>query len=203
MSKFAYVMVLTYLFGLVYGRPTEGEVEAGGEAKVSLEDQLPKAFSYDNGTIGVSLLGFKASVGLGAFITGNLEDGWPHAEFETPFGQRAGSGLGPASDHSGKHVGFGYSFLEDALRRVAPVTVPSSNAGHASTLQHDDAHTNGHHRSHKTKHAHHAKGHHVSDIDVDAPTAKEFEEFRSIGDRKLHDNEIVEGDKKTLENKEN
>nr|CAI5868772.1 unnamed protein product [Callosobruchus analis] len=184
MSKLISLMVLTYLFSLVYGRPTEGEVEAGGEAKVSPEDLLPKVFQYDNGTIGVSLLGFKASVGLGAFITGNLSDGWPHAEFETPFGQRAGSGLGPASDKSGKHTGFGYSFLEDVLQRVAPVAATSPYPSQSNTRQSSQEH-NGHHKNHRGSHVHRTKGH-----DVATPTVKEMEEFRSIGDRKLHDNEI-------------
>ncbi|VEN49106.1 unnamed protein product [Callosobruchus maculatus] len=104
MSKFAYVMVLTYLFGLVYGRPTEGEVEAGGEAKVS----IPKLISFENGGIGINFLGFRARAGLGGLLTGNAADGGLFAEAGTPFGQNARAGLG-GNVGSGRSAGGLYA----------------------------------------------------------------------------------------------
>nr|CAH7752283.1 unnamed protein product [Callosobruchus chinensis] len=149
MSKFTSLMVLTYLLSLTYGRPSEGEVEAGGEAKVSA------IYRTDGHTRNLKHL-----------LANELALAWDLL-----------------SDKSGKNTGFGYSFLEDVLQRVAPVAVPSPDASHGSTVHH-----NGHHKNHKGKDSHHAKGHHVygdvSNIDVDTPTVKELEEFRSIGDRK-------------------
>lgn len=66
--------------------------------------------TFENGTIGVNFLGFKASAGLGGLITGNWADGGLHAEAETPFGQRAGAGINGSTNPDGSNSGYMYSY---------------------------------------------------------------------------------------------
>ncbi|KAJ8915911.1 hypothetical protein NQ315_015526, partial [Exocentrus adspersus] len=74
----------------------------------------PPLIYFENGTIGVNFLGFKASAGLGGLLTGNMADGGLHAEAGTPFGQSAGAGINGNVDENGQSRGYKYSYRQDA-----------------------------------------------------------------------------------------
>ncbi|XP_050306881.1 uncharacterized protein LOC126743710 [Anthonomus grandis grandis] len=81
----------------------KAESEIEGSESVSIG--VPPVLTFKDGYIGVNFLGFKASAGLGGLLTRDMSQGGLHAEAETPFGQKAGAGLGGKVDGNGQAVG--------------------------------------------------------------------------------------------------
>lgn len=50
--------------------------------------------TFKDGKLGVNFAGFTADVGLGGLLTGNAAHGGLSASAGTPFGQKAGAGIG-------------------------------------------------------------------------------------------------------------
>ncbi|XP_060532075.1 uncharacterized protein LOC132705491 [Cylas formicarius] len=84
--------------------------DGGVDVSGTIDAKIPPILSFDKGgNVGVNFLGFKASAGLGGLLTGDTSLGGLHAEAETPFGQKAGAGLGGAVDANGRSAGGLYA----------------------------------------------------------------------------------------------
>jgi hypothetical protein len=69
----------------------------------------PQFITLRDGKIGVNFGGYHAEAGLGGLLTGNAAHGGLSASAGTPFGQRAGAGLGGTVDGQGRTVGGLYA----------------------------------------------------------------------------------------------
>ncbi|XP_030745614.1 merozoite surface antigen 2 isoform X2 [Sitophilus oryzae] len=104
MSILPVLLVLSGLLYEVYGAPMP-DVQASG----SVSGTIPPLITFKDGNVGVNFMGFKASAGLGGLLNGDATQGGLHAEAETPFGQRAGAGLGGRVGPEGRSVGGLYA----------------------------------------------------------------------------------------------
>lgn len=72
--------------------------------------------TFKDGKIGVNFGGYHAEAGLGGLLTGNAAHGGLSASAGTPFGQRAGAGVGGSVD-GGKTLSFSRlgAYAQDGL----------------------------------------------------------------------------------------
>lgn len=64
-----------------------------------------------------------------------MADGGPRAEAETPFGQKAGAGLGAEKGENGQTRGFAYSYAANAFKKLRPVVYISDGYKNITTVK--------------------------------------------------------------------
>uniref|UniRef100_A0A336MFZ2 CSON014333 protein n=1 Tax=Culicoides sonorensis TaxID=179676 RepID=A0A336MFZ2_CULSO len=87
---------------------------------ISLVNGRPQFITFDNGKIGVNFAGYHAEAGLGGLLTGNAAHGGLSASAGTPFGQKAGAGLGgTVGGNYGRTAGGLYAGASDGFGQGA------------------------------------------------------------------------------------
>ncbi|XP_076274580.1 uncharacterized protein LOC143205270 isoform X2 [Rhynchophorus ferrugineus] len=104
MSTIPVFLVLLNVMVQIFGAPSP-DVQGQG----TISGSIPPLLTFKDGNIGVNFLGFKASAGLGGLLNGDSTQGGLHAEAETPFGQKAGAGLGGRVGANGRSIGGLYA----------------------------------------------------------------------------------------------
>ncbi|XP_063709532.1 uncharacterized protein LOC134838025 isoform X1 [Culicoides brevitarsis] len=83
-------------------------------------NSMPQFITFDNGKIGVNFAGYHAEAGLGGLLTGNAAHGGLSASAGTPFGQKAGAGLGgTVAGNNGRTAGGLYAGATDGFGQGA------------------------------------------------------------------------------------
>ncbi|CAO1403181.1 unnamed protein product [Diamesa serratosioi] len=107
--------------------------------------QIKKFITLKDGKLGVNFAGFTADVGLGGLLTGNAAHGGLSASAGTPFGQKAGAGIGgTVNGPNGRTAGGAYAGASAGYGTGASTAIGGAvdqfgqSGGHGS-----EAHTNG------------------------------------------------------------
>ncbi|CAO1403908.1 unnamed protein product [Diamesa tonsa] len=132
------------------GRPEFDRYSRSSRVNDDGESCKPLCFNFQlitfkDGKLGVNFAGFTADVGLGGLLTGNAAHGGLSASAGTPFGQKAGAGIGgTVNGPNGRTAGGAYAGASAGYGTGASTAIGGAvdefgqSGGHGS-----EAHTNG------------------------------------------------------------